>query len=869
MRQLIKVLQLTGLILAAGFLYPLCADAATSSGLSIGGIPQTAIHVGQSYYFKAIGYSASGRPLTYSISNHPGWSTFNKTTGALTGSNSNTGTYYNVLISVTDGITTASLPLFNVQIVSSSTNITPPTISGTPATSVAAAGAYGFQPVASSSLGKTLTFMIRNQPSWATFNTSTGKLSGTPTSTGSYANIQIGVSDGKSTAALPAFAITVTSSSSSSGGTSSGGTTSGGTGSTAPTIAGTPPTSVTAGQPYSFTPTTKDPSGKALTFSVTNNPSWASFNTATGQLSGTPTSTNVGTYSNIGISVTDGTQSASLAPFSIAVNSSTSGTGTGSNTGSTTSGAPQVLYTDVISGPNTGGENNAGAYLSIFGKNFGSSGLGSTVKVTLGGVEVASYRYLGPSKGRADIQQITVQVGALGNPTAGAKLPIQVLVNGVASNTNQTFTVNPGRMLFVDNVKGNDSTAVIGDITHPFRHVQTSDLSQGAWGKVQRGDFIVMRGTGTAWTDVGFESYFMRFRDKSGSAPTGASGTGAIVLMGYPTEDTYIRGTLAAGMSSGCISAVNGQSFPGMGQWAVISNLRIDCEGYDGPISQEIEGNDWRVVNNNLAASTAPTSGSSVPRMAGITGNGTGSVWLGNHIHDIQGSSGECHGIYIDGNGSYEIAYNLIENIRSGNGFQIYANGGNGSTVVDNVNFHHNLIHGVSKHGINLADGSRNGIVIYDNVVYAVQYAGVRFNTTNLNGAKIYNNTFYATNASGNNAYGALTNDWNLPSGSLDVQNNIFWPTANIPYTLGSVGLSPFPGTASNNVFYGGNGTAPGNSVISSNPVFVNAGGNDFHLGSGSPAIGTGSTTPAAVVTTDYDLNARSSSSMDVGAYRH
>src|SRR4051794_26951427 len=88
--------------------------------------------------------------------------------------------------------------------------------------------------------------------------------------------------------------------------------------------------------------------------------------------------------------------------------------------------APLVLYTDIASGPNTGGENNRGAYLSIFGKNFGSNGLGSRVHVTIGGVEVADYRYLGASKGRADIQQLTVQVGALGTPTPGVPLAIQV-----------------------------------------------------------------------------------------------------------------------------------------------------------------------------------------------------------------------------------------------------------------------------------------------------------------------------------------------------------------------------------------------------------------------------------------------------------
>jgi len=205
--------------------------------------------------------------------------------------------------------------------------------------------------------------------------------------------------------------------------------------------------------------------------------------------------------------------------------------------------------------------------------------MGTTVKAFVGGVEVGSYRYLGPSKGRPDIQQLTVQIGALGNPALGTALPIQVTVNGVASNTDQTFMVNPGRVLFVDNLKGNDRKAIVGDITHPFRHVQTSDLA-GAWGEAQPGDIIVLRGTGTDWTDVGFQNYFMRFRDKSGSAPTGASGTGAIVVMGYPTEDAYIRGTLAGGQTRGCISAINGESFPDMGQWAVISNLRIDCEGY-------------------------------------------------------------------------------------------------------------------------------------------------------------------------------------------------------------------------------------------------------------------------------------------------
>ncbi len=56
-----------------------------------------------------------------------------------------------------------------------------------------------------------LTFSIVNQPSWATFNTKTGELAGTPGSDKAavYSNIKISVSDGKLTASLPVFAITV------------------------------------------------------------------------------------------------------------------------------------------------------------------------------------------------------------------------------------------------------------------------------------------------------------------------------------------------------------------------------------------------------------------------------------------------------------------------------------------------------------------------------------------------------------------------------------------------------------------------------------------------------------------------------------
>ena len=94
------------------------------------------------------------------------------------------------------------------------------TITGTPATSVAVNGWYGFQSWATDNDGRAVTYSIKNKPAWATFD-AYGHLYGKPAAAnvGTYANIVISASDGISSASLPAFSITVT------GPTSTGGTT--------------------------------------------------------------------------------------------------------------------------------------------------------------------------------------------------------------------------------------------------------------------------------------------------------------------------------------------------------------------------------------------------------------------------------------------------------------------------------------------------------------------------------------------------------------------------------------------------------------------------------------------------------------------
>lgn len=86
-----------------------------------------------------------------------------------------------------------------------------PTISGNPMTAIEVGSAYAFTPIASDTDGDELAFSIKNQPSWADFDAVTGELSGQPGlgSVGTYASIEISVSDGDAKSALPVFAISV------------------------------------------------------------------------------------------------------------------------------------------------------------------------------------------------------------------------------------------------------------------------------------------------------------------------------------------------------------------------------------------------------------------------------------------------------------------------------------------------------------------------------------------------------------------------------------------------------------------------------------------------------------------------------------
>jgi len=86
------------------------------------------------------------------------------------------------------------------------------------------------------------------------------------------------------------------------------------------TLSGTPVPSVAAGAQFSFRPLVSGArAGATLTYSIENLPGWASFDTATGEVSGIPATADVGAWEGIVISVSDGERSASLEAFALEV----------------------------------------------------------------------------------------------------------------------------------------------------------------------------------------------------------------------------------------------------------------------------------------------------------------------------------------------------------------------------------------------------------------------------------------------------------------------------------------------------------------------------------------------------------------------
>jgi hypothetical protein len=169
----------------------------------------------------------------------------------------------------------------------------------------------------------------------------------------------------------------------------------------------------------------------------------------------------------------------------------------------------------------------------------------------------------------------------------------------------------------------------------------------------------------------------------------------------------------------------------------------------------------------------------------------------------------------------------------------------------------------------NKAVGYNGRIRIYNNITYNNGGPGIAINKSQH--VDIFNNTTYKNNISATEPapYMAHTAGGEITAtGSSDVRviNNISYGTSSVPMIY--AGLTSVSSLVWDyNLLFNGVGAAPrGAHDLVVNPLFVSSPPFNFHLQTGSPAKGTGTT--MLVPTYDFDGNPRSTGSVTRGAYQ-
>ncbi len=518
-------------------------------------------------------------------------------------------------------------------------------------------------------------------------------------------------------------------------------------------------------------------------------------------------------------------------------------------------GAPRVLFTDMDSGPNSGGENNNGTILSIFGKRFGATQGSSTL--TIGGGAIAQVKIWSDTK-------ITVAIGA------GAQSgPVVVTVNGVASNNSVAFTVRSGNIRCIA-TNGNDSN---------------SGLWNSCWQTVpgavhnanlQAGDIIYVLNGVTLTGHDPFADYScdVCITDHGGTAQM------PIGLIGYPNT-TAVLGSITEQLSTIRVPNLDNMN---VNYWT-IADLHIQGDSAFG-ISGHPGTTGWRVIGNDMYC----PNGDDRAYDACFEGDNMNSVkFYGNKVHDVAVSTNPTklyHTIYWSTDSNHiDAGWNEVGPSGACRGIQFHSSPIGGATGFDqfDLHVHDNYIHDIRCDGINFAtvDPSQGAVEAYNNIIvhagagpdppdgsanYACVYNAGATNTGSAGRGqvKVYNNTMYDCNGRQPHDSGSGGAIASFDSGaglSVLAQNNIMDVLSSENYFEDGSVI-----TCDHNLFFGA-GAPPGNCTnnVSSDPLFTNLGARDFHLQSGSPAIDVGINTG---LTMDIEGNPRPiGASFDLGAY--
>lgn len=266
--------------------------------LQITGTPATTATTGAAYSFTAVA-SGGTQPYSYAIvaGSLPTGLTLNTSTGNISGTASVTGTFPGIVIRATDALgRTADLTSFSLNV------STPLTISGTPTLVGTVGTTFAVFTITGSGGTAPLTYSVASGslPAGVSLNTSTGVVSGSPTTATTYSSIVLRVTDSLGrTANLASFSVVIGA---------------------ALSISGTPVTSATQNAPYTGFTVSAAGGTSPYVFSVFSGslPAGITLNTSTGVVSGTPTG--AGTFASIIIRVTDAVGTTkNLAAFTLTV----------------------------------------------------------------------------------------------------------------------------------------------------------------------------------------------------------------------------------------------------------------------------------------------------------------------------------------------------------------------------------------------------------------------------------------------------------------------------------------------------------------------------------------------------------------------
>ncbi len=210
--------------------------------------PATQAAVGEGYFYGVRAVDPDGDPLSYSLSSGPSTMTISPS-GLVrwTPTAADEGQTRTVVVRVDDADGGFVLQEYRVEVTAATNLNRAPVITSAPVFAVTLGDAYEYLAEATDADGNTLTFSLPVKPAWLNIEPTTGRLFGTPPTTGIDA-VVLQVSDGTAVA-TQGFAVNVRANS-------------------APTINSTAPTSTTVGANYRYSVRATDADGDPLSYTV-------------------------------------------------------------------------------------------------------------------------------------------------------------------------------------------------------------------------------------------------------------------------------------------------------------------------------------------------------------------------------------------------------------------------------------------------------------------------------------------------------------------------------------------------------------------------------------------------------------------------